>query len=138
MGMIYFAIMLSMGGAMAVFLNRRNRPHGRTRKGPVPGYSFTVGTEVELGDLLKGVAFETLSLEEFHSPDRTRIILTLESDEAALDEALPKIASDLQARAHANVVLVERLHTDGTKLRHLYAPDGKGWTGQEALSHLTA
>jgi len=139
MGIIYFIIMMGLGGAVAVFLTRRNRPQGRTRKGPIPGYSFTPGTEVELGDeLLKGMAFETLSLEEFHSPDRTRLILTLESDDESLDPALPRIASDLQARAHANVVMVERLRTDGAKLRHLYSPDGKGWTGQETLVHLSA
>ncbi|MEZ4462747.1 MAG: hypothetical protein R3E66_24070 [bacterium] len=81
-------------------------------------------------------AYDVLSLEEFHAPDRTRLVLTLESDQPQLDHDLRVIAVALQGQSHANVVLVERLTTGGKKRAHLFAPDGLGWSGAASPIHI--
>lgn len=100
-----------------------------TRRGPVPGYSWTPGGNVDLGDLTRGygvVRWTIERLEEFHSADRTRVILTLnvEGDAEHVRDALLEVAKRLRTRISVDVVMVE---ADG--LRLLYAPDGKGWSG---------
>ena len=112
-------------------------PHTRTRRGPIPGYSFTPGSEVNVKRLPGDPnAFTVLSLEEFHAPERTRLVLTVESDEPAVDHDLRDIAVALQGQSHANVVLVERLTTVGKKRAHLFAPDGLGWSGAPSPLHI--
>lgn len=138
MAILIFGIVAVCSTAWALFLIRRATRHERTRRGPVPGYSFTPGKEVALGAVERDLPLEILSVEEFHSVGRTRLVLTLESDSAAIDGLLPAIARDLQERSHAKVIVVERLRSDGRRLRHMFAPDGHGWTGQERITEATA
>lgn len=136
--MVLFGLVFVASTAWAFFLIRRATRRERTRRGPVPGYSITPGKEVALGVVQSELPLEILSIEEFHSVGRTRLVLTVESDSPAIDGLLPVIARDLQERSHARVIVVERLRTDGDRLRHMFAPDGHGWTGQEAITEATA
>jgi hypothetical protein len=101
-----------------------------TRRGPVPGYSRTPGGAVELGELTGGWAgtrWMVTSLEEFHSPGRTRLILSLEVREEGgdTDDAILAVARRLRERVPVDVVYV-----DAGVPRLLYSPDGGGWSGE--------
>lgn len=103
-----------------------------TRRGPVPGYSCTPGVNVDLGNLSGGacgVPWTIVRLEEFHSPSRTRLILSLDvdpgADDADLRDGMLEVARRLRERVCVDLVIV-----DTAKLRLLFAPDGLGWSGE--------
>jgi len=112
----------------------------RTRKGPVPGYSFTRGEEVAISPQQLGFPEETsvVSLEEFHSQTRSRLILSiLVASFDGINESVAQIARELQAKSHAHVVLVQCSQPGGAQLMHLYSPDAKGWTGKDSVSTMS-
>lgn len=140
---LLFWISLGAFGASAAFFAKRQQTMGtpRTRKGPVPGYSISAGKDVSLNRdvVVPSLNLQPVHLEEFHSPGRTRLILTLELEEAAtpdprLAEHCEAIARDIQARAHAQVVVVDCLKAGRTHSVVLWAPDGRGWTGKDSVS----
>lgn len=134
MNVLVFILFLVGGVVLERALAYRARPRSRTVQGSVPGYSFTSGSEVDKA-VMGGQALEVLSVEEFHTPDRTRIVFTVLSD--LVDRGFCQVlATTLQARVHAQVVLVEVRRSNGERLSHLFAADGRGWFGKELVGHL--
>lgn len=135
---IVLGILIAMG--VAAGFRRKRYLEVRTRKGPVPGYSCTEGAEVALKPSMFESAEEwsVIWLEEFHSPRRSRLVLTLNFEPTdTRADLVHRIAVELQSRSHANVVLVQCLHETKTELTHLYAPDGRGWSGQDVTQTLS-
>lgn len=138
---LFWIALLTLGamGASAWFRRKRYLAV-RTRKGPVPGYSCTDGAEVAL----RSTEFEphenwdVVRLEEFHSPRRSRLVLTLHfANMANRGDLVHHIAVELQSRSHANVILVQCLDQARTDFVHLYAPDGRGWSGDDPTQVLS-
>lgn len=116
----------------------------RQREGPVPGYSVSHGEEVafkfEKFDH-EGEWFIWL-VEEFHSPSRSRLVVTLHLEDSLDDDEVESLARDVafefQTVHHVDVVVVSCIDSGGgTLLRHLYAPDGLGWAAEVHRSRLT-
>lgn len=107
------------------------------RRGPVPGYSYTPGVHVDLAEFTNGAdgtRWKIRSLEEFHSRDRTRVILSVEVTQegvSSMRDALREVAKYLRARVSVDVVVVE-----AGKRRLLFSPDGAGWSGQGSHDEL--
>lgn len=130
--------MLGLTGVMV--RHQRSSTSLRTRTGPVPGYSYTRGEEVAISPQDAGFpsATKVVSLEEFHSQSRSRLVLSLlVSSLDELNDGVIQLAQELQAKSHAHVVLIECSLAGGSLLMHLYAPDAKGWTGNDSVSTIT-
>lgn len=138
--LFWIALITLCAMAISAWFRRKRYLAVRTRKGPVPGYSFTDGAEVAL----KSTEFEptenwnVVRLEEFHSPRRSRLVLTLDFPNTAnRSDLVHQVAVELQSRSHANVVLVQCLNQARADFVHLYAPDGRGWTGDDPMQVLS-
>lgn len=128
-----------------VWLGRRRRPApGREAPETIQSYRIMEGGALLLSKLAAhpSLRWRVLSLEELPTQHRRRMILHIAVDEplpavAALERLLWSLASGLQRRARAHVVVVEAFSasrlppTAGAgALRLLLSLDGHGWSGQ--------
>jgi hypothetical protein len=136
--------LLATAGAANALRQRRSQDDRALEKGKTPGYSRTPGKNVSLDEsvvALDGAHWRPLSLETFHSSERSRLILSMEIDSVVQDIKgfLQRLAAETQARTHANVVYLEVYPRDGQDeerpedIAFLYAADGLGWSGHERL-----
>jgi hypothetical protein len=137
---LFFIVLAVLATAAGVsVMRRRGEQDDRAlEKGKTPGYSRTPGNNVSLDEsvvALDGVHWHPLSLETFHSSQRSRLILSVEiaSMDRELKDFFEKLAGEVQARTRANVVYLEARSPQGQERSFLYAPDGLGWSGHERL-----
>jgi hypothetical protein len=136
---VVFPIFVLLVGIGALVTWRRTRkPHERTREGPVPGYSYTDGEELDLEaelPLVRGEDWVPLSIETFHSSERPRIVLGIdlqrEVDSDTLRDFLHDCARDVIRRTRARVFFAEAYVGEQPRGYYMWSPDGGGWTGRD-------
>lgn len=133
---VVFAVLVSVGAF--VTWRRSRKTEERTREGPVPGYSYTSGEELELTGQLplqRGEDWTARSIETFHSSSRPRIVFALELlhdvDSDLLRDFLHDCARDIIRRTRARVFFAETYLGERTRCLYMWSPDGGGWTGAE-------
>jgi hypothetical protein len=114
--------------------------YGRGRQdGPVPGYAYYPAPAIApLHGLVAG-GWDAMSLEAFHSPNRSRVVLTVSprpGRSASIDtpSLLERAAHQLLARCSADVAVVEVTSrpTEPSRIGEWTAVasrDGRGWSG---------
>jgi hypothetical protein len=132
-------------GAVSTWLRERRRAAqaGETREGPVPGYSWTPGDRLVLESSSPEVPMpaRTLSIETFHTPDRARVIISLEVDSElspdAAEAVMEQLAREIYRRSEAHAILIVG-RREGTLATGalLFAPDGRGWWGDERITRI--
>lgn len=142
---IFWAIVAScMVGAIATFRVKRS-PAPRTSTGPVPGYTRTDGTELDIsGDhlLVGDEQLTPASIETFHSEDRSRLIISFRAgsiDGPGVMAQFKNLARHMQERTSAHVVLLTTIDREpqNPEVQVLYCADELGWAGREQVRWLT-
>lgn len=133
---VAFVISVALGAVLSLRVTRA-REQPRTRRGPVPGYSVTNGAEFEFSPIagVDAADWRPELIETFHTPDRTRLILTVvlanQTPPHVTERLLRALASDVRERAQALVSVVFGIKNDEIDAVYLIAPDGLGWTGRD-------
>lgn len=126
------------------YLYSRDRRDGEGfHSGRVPGYSHTSGRNVGLDASvlpLEGGDWMPLRLETLHGNERTRLVFSIlfetqQDDPEGVRTFLRELVEMLQNQSEADVVYIQASAEDelGGRWDYLYAPDGKGWWGQEPV-----
>lgn len=142
---LFWAVLLATAGAYVATLGfLYSEDEGADfHAGRVPGHSYTDGANVGLDASVVPLAEGTwmpLRLETLHTSGRTRLVLAVvfQMERDAPDELrdfFERLAETIRERAEADVVYIEgaRERELGGPWRYLYAPDGGGWSGDEAV-----
>lgn len=131
---LFLALMLGLvvaGIATWRVVKRSRRP--RQRQGPVPGYAITHGDEVDFApEGLEEREWHLDWVEEYHIANRSRAVITVRAaNDAGFESFARSLALEFQAVHNADVVFVDLRQTDGVaRTRFLFAPDGRGWSGE--------
>ena len=107
------------------------------RRGPVPGYSYLPGSLMTWDPTNPppgiGEKWEPVSLETLHAGRRTRLVLTIRTDESQPTERfsmMGNLAGRIMARTPVQVLAIE---IEGSGHRGsevmITARNGRGWTG---------
>jgi hypothetical protein len=127
-----------------VVMNRRARRPREEKEKLALAYRRVPGADLDLSRLPRAeIDWRPISLEDMPHAERRRIVLCVFADPLAplerLESLLWRLARDLQERGLAHVVVVEAFDekveqsAGSGRLRLLYSPDGRGWSGEEKV-----